>query len=420
MRVAGEKTLIVGGGVIGAMSALYLARSGHKVTMVDQAKFGSKCSHANCGYVCPSHVLPLTTPGAYKDALKAVFSSQSALKIHPRLDFRFLRWMGNFARRCNESHMMESARALHLLLQSSMREFQNLVSENAIDCQWKELGLLFVYHSTEAFEAYRKVNDRLVQDFGIGAKPIDSIDLQQLEPALKPGLGGAWHYQGDRHLRPDLLMSSLKATLKELGVEVLEDTEVDEVKIENGQAIAVRSKDTVLEADRFVFATGAWTPLLDRRMGIRIPIEPGKGYSITTTVPECSPKIPMILEEHHVAVTPMDDCFRIGSTMEFAGYDQSMNEKRLDFIRSGARQYLHQPYTDQVIETWYGWRPMTWDGKPFIDRAPAARNLWVAAGHNMLGLSTCTATGKLLSELINDEVPHINPRPFGFDRLKKW
>jgi len=231
LKNRGEKTIVVGGGVIGAMSALYLAQSGHRVTVIDQGAFGSKCSHANCGYVCPSHVLPLTTPGAYKDALKAIFSSQSALKIRPRFDFRFLSWMGNFALRCNEYCMMESARGLHLLLQSSMVEFEKLVARQLIDCQWKEKGLLFGYHSEDAFESYRKVNDRLIEDFGLAAQPYDSAQLQNLEPALKPGLGGAWHYTGDRHLRPDRLMSSLKMTLETLGVEIVEHQEIEKVRL---------------------------------------------------------------------------------------------------------------------------------------------------------------------------------------------
>ena len=133
--------------------------------------------------------------------------------------------------------------------------------------------------------------------------------------------------------------------------------------------------------------------------------------------PSIMPKTPMIFEETHVAITPMKTKYRIGSTMEFVGYDTSINPKRLALLRSSAEKYLHEPHCEPIEETWYGWRPMTWDGKPVIDRSPALNNVWIAAGHNMLGLSMATGTGKLISEIMLDEKPHIDPEHFAIKRF---
>jgi D-amino-acid dehydrogenase len=148
-----------------------------------------------------------------------------------------------------------------------------------------------------------------------------------------------------------------------------------------------------------------------------VPIQPGKGYSITMARPARCPTIPLIFDEHRVAVTPMRSGYRLGSTMEFAGYDTSLNRARLNLLREAARHYLHEPLGEPVLEEWYGWRPMTYDGKPIIDRSPALGNVWIAAGHNMLGLSMAPATGRLVAELLDGRPPHIDPAPYSVKRF---
>jgi D-amino-acid dehydrogenase len=162
----------------------------------------------------------------------------------------------------------------------------------------------------------------------------------------------------------------------------------------------------------FVVATGAWTPLLKLDLGCRIPIQPGKGYSMTMARPARCPKLPMLFEEHRVGVTPMQSGYRLGSIMEFAGYDPRLNRRRLRLLTEGAKHYLHEPTAEPVVEEWFGWRPMTWDSRPIIGRSPALSNVFLAAGHNMLGLSMAPATGKLIAELANGAAPHVDPAPY--------
>jgi D-amino-acid dehydrogenase len=181
-------------------------------------------------------------------------------------------------------------------------------------------------------------------------------------------------------------------------------------------ARAVTTSHGTIEADAFVVATGAWTPLLNHQLGCRVPIQPGKGYSITMARPVHCPSIPLIFEEHRVAVTPMRAGYRVGSTMEFSGYDASLNRRRLDILKRGASHYLREPFGEPVQEEWFGWRPMTYDGKPIIDRSPAMANVVIAAGHGMLGLSMAPATGKLVAELLGERVTHVDSGPYRFDR----
>jgi D-amino-acid dehydrogenase len=171
-----------------------------------------------------------------------------------------------------------------------------------------------------------------------------------------------------------------------------------------------------IAADRVVVACGALTPFLNQQLGCRIPIQPGKGYSLTMPRPAVCPTYPLIFEQHRVAITPMKSGYRIGSTMEFAGYDSRINQRRLQLLRDSARLYLREPDAEPLQETWYGWRPMTWDSKPYIDRSPRFENVWVAAGHNMLGLSMATVTGKLIAEMMTGQQPHLDIRPLRIGR----
>ncbi|MEM9410488.1 MAG: FAD-dependent oxidoreductase, partial [Planctomycetota bacterium] len=199
---------------------------------------------------------------------------------------------------------------------------------------------------------------------------------------------------------------------------IVEGFDVNEFEQGQGGCVGVRAKQNFIEADTFVVAAGALSPFLNEHLGCRLPIQPGKGYSLTMPTSGGVPEIPMILEQHRVAITPMNDRYRIGSTMEFAGYDESINPKRLDLLRRSAEIYLKDNLSEPVIEKWFGWRPMTWDGVPVIDRSPAMKNVWIAAGHNMLGLSMAPATGKLVQELIDKDEPHLDRKRFELARLQ--
>lgn len=400
--------IIVGGGVIGAMSAYYLNRQGARVTIIDRARFGAACSHGNCGYICPSHALPLPRPGVISKMMWTVFSKSSPLYIKPRLSWSLWMWMLNFTRRCNERDMLASADVLSALLNSSRALYDELVQSEQLACDWEDRGLLFVYHSRAEFDHYASTAQMLLERYNLEARRYDADALLQLEPSLKPGAAaGAWLYPIDAHVRPDRLMAEMRRILQSRGVKIIEDCEMQGLDRSNGQATALRTSQGDMRADRFVIATGAMTPMISKHLGCRIPIQPGKGYSITMSRPSVCPTYPMIFEEHRVAVTPWGSGYRIGSTMEFSGYDTFLDPARLENLKRGAEVYLKEPHCDPVTESWYGWRPMTWDSLPIIDRTPAMSNVVLAVGHNMLGLSLGAVTGKLVSEIISGTPAHV-------------
>lgn len=412
-----DSVVVVGGGIVGTACAWRLRLAGCDVTLLDSRNFRGGCSHGNCGFVCPSHVLPLAEPGAVSSGLLSMLKRNSPLSIKPRLDWDLWAWMLAFARRCNERDMLAAGHALHPLLRVSHAEYERMASDGVISCGMQKRGLLFAFRQQHAFEDFAKTDRILTDVFDEPAVRYAGDAVQELEPALRDGLAGGWHYEDELHLDPALLMASWHATLEREGVRFRGGKSVTSIAGE-GRAAAVAADGEEIAADAFVFAVGAATPLLSDLLGVRLPIQPGKGYSITFPRPEHSPSVAMLLPEARVGVTPLQDHLRLGSTMEFAGYDDSIRPERLRLLREGAAPYLKARLPETDDQAWYGWRPMTPDGLPFIDRAPKFENVWIAAGHNMLGVSTAPATGMMIASLVTGAPPTIDPAPYAVGRKR--
>jgi len=411
-----RRILVVGGGVIGAACSHQLASRGYQVTVIEKDRWGSACSHGNCGLVCPSHVLPLTEPGTVRKTIASLLKGNSPFSIRPRFDPRLWKWLWRFARRCRHDLMLEAARARLPLLVQSQQAYRQMVEEGILDCEWEERGSLHIYQDEKPFEKFAATAQLLDQEFGLPPERLDGDQLQAMEPTLNAGLAGAWYFPDDVHVRPDRLLASWRRQLEQQGVEIHEECELKRLVCEQGRVVAAVTEDAEFDVDGVVVATGALTPLLARQLGCRLPIQPGKGYSITMPRPEPCPSIPLLFVQHKVAATPMMTGYRLGSMMEFNGYDTRIKPRRLRLLRRAAEQYLAAPYCDPVEEEWYGWRPMTSDGVPFIDLLPGLENAWVAAGHNMLGLSMAPATGQLIAELIDGGPTSIDPAPYRIAR----
>jgi D-amino-acid dehydrogenase len=409
--------IVIGGGVIGAACAHFLTRAGWKVTIIDRGAFASGSSHANCGFVCTSHVLPLAEPGMVGKAIKSLFQRNSPFAIRPRFDPALWSWLLHFTARCNERDMIAAGRGIQPLLLSSLSLYRELIAGESLDCEFETRGLLFAYRSKHEMEAYAATDTLMTDVFHCPARRLDAEAILELEPALRPGLAGGWCYRDDAHLRPDRLMRAWRNHLEARGVTIRENCGFQRFRTQNGRALAALTAEGELAADLFIVATGAWTPLLNEQLGCRLPIQPGKGYSVTMPRPSVCPGMPLIFPETRVAVTPFQSGYRLGSTMEFAGYDPSIRPERIQLLKDGAKDYLREPYCDPVVEEWYGWRPMTYDSLPIIDYSPTYQNVIIAAGHNMLGLSMAPATGKLVAEMAGGASPHIDPAPYRAGRF---
>ena len=413
-----RSAIVIGGGLIGCASAYYLCRQGWSVTLLERQRIGSGASHGNCGYVCPSHAMPLSGPGVVAHTLPSLFKRDSPLAIPPRFDPALWKWLIQFTRLCTNDRMMHAAKGRHALLVSSMNLYREIVQEESIDCEWTDHGLLLVYKSQKDFDGYKAMAELLMREFEIEAVRYCGEEVKELEPALKSGMAGGWHFPGDAHVRPDKMLAGMKRAIEQRGGVIRENVEVLSLSTEAGRVVAVETTAGAMTADLTVLATGAEAPQFAKAIGCRLPIQPGKGYSLTMAPLKNPPCIPMIFEEHHVAVTPLEGAFRVGSTMEFTGYDRSLNAKRLALLRKSAAEHLEEPLPEKVDEEWAGWRPMSVDGLPCIGRAPGASNLIVAAGNGMIGLATAPATGRLVAEIASEETPHLDAAPYSLSRFK--
>jgi D-amino-acid dehydrogenase len=404
--------IVVGAGIIGIACAHYLSRDGRRVAVIDQGTVAGGCSHGNCGYICPSHVLPLTEPGAIGTAIRSLFNPRAPFRVKPRLSPALWNWLWQFARRCNHRQMLAAGRHLKAILDSSMREYRELVAAESLDCEWTENGLLYVLQTERGMRAFAETDRLLTEQFSVTARRIEGEELPAFDPALRPGLAGAFHYEEDVSVRPDLLNADWARKLRERDVSFLEQCRVQNIRKSGGRVVALETSRGELSADQFVFATGAWSPRLSAELECRIPIEQGKGYSVTAARPEPCPRHPMLFPEHRVGVSPFAGGYRLGSMMEFAGYDETIPPRRIQQLRESAEPYLMAAPPDGPVQTWYGWRPMTWDSLPIIGRVPKLGNAYLATGHNMLGLSLATATGRLVAELMAGRAPHIDPAAY--------
>jgi D-amino-acid dehydrogenase len=415
-----QDAIVIGGGVIGLSTAYYLLKHGWQVRLLETRHIGAGSSHGNCGFICPSHILPLTLPGAPWKILRTMFKRDSPLAIKCRFDPTLWAWLVRFALQCRQKHVVHAAQARHALLSSTMTLYHELLADESLDIEWQNQGLLLVFRSLEEFTAHGRAAKLLHEDFSVVATPYAGDRLTQFEPTLKPGCAGGWHYPGDSHLRPDKLLAALAKLLASRGVELLEGVSAQQIKTSSGKAHSIGTSKGSMSAELIVLAAGAESPVLARQLGCSVPIQPGKGYSITMSRPERGvPAVPLIFEEYHVALTPWCSGVRIGSTMEFAGYDRKINDRRIALFKRAASEYLVDPCNEPIQEQWYGWRPMTFDELPCIGPLPGLPNVFIAAGHGMIGMATALATGKLVAQLASDAQPQIDPVPYSPNRFRR-
>ncbi len=412
-----DDVVVIGAGVIGLACAHYLAESGRRVRVIEREAVGAGASHGNCGLLFTSDLVPLCTPGAVRKEILGMLRGTSPLFIKPRLDLGLIAWLFKFAAACRPDRLPAAMRARESILSSSERLFDELFSEGAVAADYERRGVLLVYRSEEEFDGYTAAN-RLLEPYGLAAEPLVGSALRSTEPALRPDLYGAWHHRTDAHLRPDALLHSWRGRLSRNGVLFTENCAVKGFRTAGGRIDAVIAPTGEIRARDVVIAAGAWAAELLAPLGLKLPVQPGKGYSITMGRPARCPEIPCYLHERRVVATPWKSGYRLGGTMEFSGFGIHLNRRRLDALKSAAAEYLEEPLGRPVVEEWAGLRPMTYDDLPVIGRAPGVANLMLATGHGMLGVTCAPATGKLVAELICGEPPHIDPSPFGLHRFQ--
>jgi D-amino-acid dehydrogenase len=412
-----SEVLVLGAGVIGLSCAYFLAKAGREVTILDQSVPGSGASHGNCGTITPSHAPPLAKPGMLRQALTWMVQKDAPFYVQPRFDPVLWRWLWQFSRRCNWPDFQKALNGKARLLLESRRLLGDLVRTEALDCEFSACGHLTVFRDRAALEDFSWW-PRALRSVGIEVGELDGDALRGREPCLRPEVIGGYDTPIDAEFRPDRYVAELARVVQALGVRIQTNTRVIDFARGRNRIDRVVAGDGDFSADQVVLALGAWSPLLGKRLDLRLPIQPGKGYSITSSVPTRAPTVPIVCRERSVAITPWRESYRVGSTMEFAGYDDRLNRTRLEALVTGAAEYVVDPIGATRTEEWCGWRPMTSDDLPIIGAAPGIENLWLATGHGMLGMSMSAATGLLVADLMTGRAPSVDPGPYAPTRFR--
>ncbi|MHB1056757.1 MAG: NAD(P)/FAD-dependent oxidoreductase [Rhodanobacter sp.] len=413
-----SEVLVLGGGVIGLACALYLLKQGASVRVLEQGTPGCGSSHGNCGTITPSHAPPLAMPGVVGLALRSMLSADAPLYLNPRFDGARLCWLLGFARHCNWRDFAAAAAARAAILQRSRRLLAGLVRDEGLDCEFAEEGELYVYRTARRQAADERGHVAVLERCGIEVQRLSGGQVEAMEPALKPGVVGGLFHPGDARLRPDLYAAELARRVVELGGAIEAGARIERIDTGDGRVDKVHSSRGVFRGDQVVLALGAWSPLLGKQLGLRLPMQPGKGYSLTYSRPVRAPRHALVLREASVCVTTWHSGYRLGSTMEFSGYAEGLNRTRLDALRRGAATGLHEPEGAELQEEWWGWRPMSVDEIPIIGPSTRWSNLLLATAHGMLGVSMSAATGELVASMLAGATPAIDPAPYAPARFR--
>jgi D-amino-acid dehydrogenase len=360
--------------------------------------------------------MPLASPGALGDGLRWLFDSESPFYIKPRFDLDLLRWLFRFTTSSRASKAMASLPALRDLLFASRALYEELSKSAGFDFGFEGKGSLLVCLTKETLEAERR-EIHLFERFKIPISVVNREEALELEPALLPSIAGGVYYPRDGRIDPQRFVVGLAEKARGLGVQVWTKTEAMGFETSNGKITKVHTTRGDIQPHHLVLATGSWSPELARRLNLRIPIQPAKGYSVTLENPPLTPKLPLLLSEARTVVNPLGHALRIAGTLELAGMDFSFNSRRVDAIQKSSRSYLPGLEHAKVLEIWRGLRPCTPDGLPIVSRSSTLKNLIVAAGHAMLGMSLGPITGKLISQLVGNEQTDLDIKPLHINRF---
>jgi D-amino-acid dehydrogenase len=419
----GKSVVVVGGGVVGLCSALYLRRRGHRVTVIERGgPHDEGCSFGNAGFVVPSHLVPLAAPGMVARGVAMMFRRHSPFYIRPRIDRDLADWCWRFYRSSTRQHVARAAPLLRNLSLASRTCYEELAAEAGNDFGLEKRGLLMLCRGERALAEERHTVD-LARRLGVAAEMVTTGDIVRLEPRVRIEAAGGVYFADDCHLSPNRLMAGLARRLEDEGVRVAWNTHVDDWRIEGRRVAAVVIGGGSMEADWFVLAGGAWTGLLARKLALRLPMQAGKGYSVTLPGARVVPSRGLLLVEARVAVTPIGDALRIGGTLELCGLDDTIDTGRVSAMIDAAVEYLPDYAADDFRRppVWRGLRPCTPDGLPYVGRPRRYDNLCVAAGHAMLGVSLGPITGRLVAEVVGGEPPSVGMELLRPDRFEqRW
>ncbi len=412
------KVCIIGGGVIGLCSAYYLQKDGHEITVIERGDITDGCSFGNMGYMSPSHFIPLASPGIIAEGLKHMLSSSSPFYIKPRLNWALMQWGYHFWKNSNAKNVAKNAPHLNAILQLSRQLICEMRNEIGDVFDMEEKGCLMLCKQQKALDHEFHLADD-AEKFGLKVERLNKAGVQKLEPDVELNVAGAVLFKDDCHFHPGKMMIALKKYIAQGGVSFQLHTTVSGFEKNNDRINAVITDKGKFDCEQMVLATGSWLPAVAKMMGIKLLLQAGKGYSHTYDFVEKNIRYPAILVDGRCAITPWGHRLRIGGTMELSGINNKVLIKRMQGIYNSAKDFypglkIDFPPADKI---WNGLRPVTPDGLPYIGKVPNFANVLIAGGHAMLGISQATGTGKLVSEIIQQQTTSIDISAFKTGRF---
>lgn len=412
-----SKVVVAGGGIIGMCTAYYLKKEGHDVVVIERGDLKSGTSFGNAGYISPSHFIPLASPGIIAKGMKWMMSSTSPFYIKPRLNMDLIKWGLTFWKRSGQSTMERNIPHMNAILQLSRALTSEIKNDLGNNFRMEEKGCLMLYKS-EHTEKHEIELAKEAAELNIETQIFNAKEVQQMEPDVELNVRGGILYPIDCHLHPGDLMATIKKYLDDNGVEFKLNTTITGFEKSAGVITKIITDKGDVTGDEYVLATGSWLPLVTKELGIEILLQAGKGYSMTFENIPKNIKYPAILVDDRVAMTPMGADLRMGGTMEISGLGSPTLMKRVNSIFSAAKSYypnlpVEFPKPEKI---WSGLRPLSPDGLPYIGRHSAYKNLVIAGGHAMLGISLAAATGKLIEEIIAHKKTSIDTSAFDVER----
>ncbi|MEM9648009.1 MAG: FAD-dependent oxidoreductase [Bacteroidota bacterium] len=412
-----KNVIVIGGGIIGLSTAYFLQKEGHHVTVLDKSNMDSGASYVNAGYITPSHIVPLASPGMISKGIKYMFNSASPFYMKPRLDMDFMKWAWYFKKSSTKEKVAKAMPVIMDINLLSRELYEEIHSSGELgDFHLDRKGLLMMYQTNKERDHENEVAER-AKDMGLQVSHLDLDGLRLVEPEVELNAKGAFHYECDRHTTPDQIMERLAGYLSNNGVKIHKNEEVLDLKVTGQKVSELVTNKGSYTPDDVVFAAGSWTSRLSKKLGLHLPLQAGKGYRINVATPT-KINMPAILMEAKMAVTPMNGFTRFAGTMEFSGINKIIRKERVEALARGASNYykgVHIPEEDKQ-NAQCGLRPVSPDGLPYIGTSEKYKNLVFATGHAMMGWSLGPATGKLVSELISDNTLSLDISPFAPDR----
>ena len=410
--------VVIGAGIAGLASAYYLVKDGWKVKILEKNTLDNNCSYGNAGMIVPSHFTPLAAPGIVAQGIKWMFNSKSPFYVRPSLNPRLINWGLKFLSHANRAHVDQHATAIRDLNLYSSRLYDELASQDGFDFELRQNGILMMYRSREMQHEEIELAHR-AQDLGLDVDILEGNAVQELEPNLKLDVLGAILYRCDGKLYPPKLMQQLIQYLKTAGVIFFEETEVNKFVTSGNRINEAISNKGSFQADAFVLTGGAYLPQLTSKLNCNTPLMPGKGYSFMYEPKEGNTlNHAALLLEARVAVTPMNGQIRFSGTMELGPANDKIYENRVQGIVESIPKYYPELKVDYPQDKiWYGYRPCSPDGLPYLGRLKKYDNAIVAGGGGMMGLSLGPAYGKIVCDLLAEREIASNIQGFKPDRF---